>query len=47
MNAEHGDILKGPPVYRKHFLGENVSDEELAAFYEKYPYLKPLPSDNV
>ena len=30
-----------PPDFRKYILHENVSDQELNEFYEKFPHLKP------
>ena len=41
IHKEHGRAYSDPPDYRKYYLGESVSDEELTEFYAKYPKLKP------
>ena len=40
INREHGGIYDDPPDY-KRMRGESVSNEELQAFYRKYPILNP------
>jgi len=38
---EHGGCFNDPPDYRKYYLHENVSDNELNNFYRQYPQYKP------
>ena len=40
LKKEHDGYFNLPPDYRKFMRGENVPDEELDAFYAKYPALK-------
>ena len=41
LSREHGGYFNDPPDYKRYILGESVSDEELNAFYEKYPQFRP------
>jgi len=36
LREEHQDYFRNPPDYRKYYLGENVSDQELQEFYRQY-----------
>lgn len=48
LTQEHNGYYNDPPDYRKYYKNEKVSDEELEAFYKKYPDFRPLesPSNN-
>lgn len=39
--SEHGDIYNHPPDCRKYILNENISDQELEEFYNKFPQWRP------
>ena len=41
MSNEHSGCFNNPPDYRKYCLKENVSDQELQAFYQHYPKFRP------
>ena len=41
LSSEHGGYWKDPPDFKRYILGESVSDEQLNAFYEKYPWFRP------